>query len=67
MNKRLEEMIRNLPPEKMKQFIELKADFEAWWNSPEAKASAEWRDIQRKALAETGMRAEDIEEEIVKF
>ena len=51
----------------MKQFIELKAHFEAWWNSPEAKASAAWRETQQKALAETGMRAEDIEEEIVKF
>ena len=30
MNKRLEEMIKNLPPEKMKQFIEHKAYFEAW-------------------------------------
>ena len=51
----------------MKQFIKLKADFKARWNSPEVKASAAWREIQRKALAETGMRAEDIEEEIVKF
>ena len=67
MNKRLEEMINNLPPEKMKQFIELKVYFEAWRNSPEAIASAAWRETQRKALAETGMRAEDIEEEIVKF
>ena len=67
MNKRLEEMIKNLPPEKMKQFIKLKADFKAQRNSPEAKASATWREIQRKVLAETGMRAEDIEEEIAMF
>ena len=67
MNKRLEEMIKNLPPEKMEELIEFRKKWKEWENSPKAKASAAWRKTQWEALKETGMRPEEIAEEIVKF
>ncbi len=56
--------MKNLSPEKLKKLNEYRKKWKEWDNSPKAKAREAWRKAQWDALKETGMRPEEIAEEI---